>query len=408
MPAKKSIDEKATLKLLKELVAIDSVNPSLVAGARGEQRAARYVQKFLKAHGIAAALEETARGRPNVVATIPAVAKSRGRSKSRKPALMIAAHIDTVGAGGMAEAFTPRVRDGKLYGRGALDIKSGVAAMCAAAASIARDQASGELRLERPFTIAAVVDEECNSIGTEDLLRRGHRADFAVVLEPTDLRLVVAHKGYAWFEIVTHGRAAHGSLPAEGRDAIRMMGRVLVALDELEASVAARALHPRLGRASLHASLISGGQELSSYPAECRVQIERRLLPGETEASTEAELREMLAAIGKSAAHDAHGKAQFSATLRSRLGARPAYEITEDSPVVERAAGAIRRASGECEFAGMAAWTDTALLASAGIPGVVFGPSGRGLHGDDECVEIESVYKCAAALRETILEFCSQ
>ena len=321
---------------------------------------------------------------------------------------MIAAHIDTVGTGGMPQPFAPRVRDGKLFGRGALDIKSGVAAMCAAAASIARDLAGGKLRMARPFTIAAVVDEECNSIGTESLLKRGHSADFAVVLEPTDLQLVLAHKGYAWFEVVTHGRAAHGSLPAEGRDAIRMMGRVLVALDELEGRIAVRGAHRRLGHASLHASLISGGQELSSYPAECRVQIERRLLPGETEASAERELREMLAAIEKSAARDAQGNAQFRTTLRSGLGARPPYEISEDSPMVQRAAVAIRRACGECELAGMSAWTDTALLAAAGIPGVVFGPSGRGLHGDAEYVEINSVYKCAAALREIIIEFCSQ
>ena len=408
MPGKNSIDERATLRLLKELIAIDSVNPSLVAGARGEQRVAKHVQKFLRVHGVAATLEEAAPNRPNVVATIPAVAKSRGRSKTTKPALMIAAHIDTVGAGGMPKAFTPRVHDGKLYGRGALDIKSGVAAMCAAAASVARDCTRGKLRLARAFTIAAVADEECNSIGTEDLLRRGHTADFAVVLEPTDLQLVVAHKGYAWFEIATHGRAAHGSLPAEGRDAIRMMGRVLVALDKLEARIVERTPHSLLGHASLHASLISGGQELSSYPAECRLQIERRLLPGETEGSAERELREMLAAIEKSAAQDTEGSAEFRATLRGDLGARPAYEISEDSPAVRRASAAIRRACGECEFAGMSAWTDTALLAGAGIPGIVFGPSGRGLHGDDEYVEIESVYKCAAALREVILEFCSR
>ena|SRR5215472_13080479 len=407
MPATKSIGEKATLKLLKELVAIDSANPSLVAGARCEREAAEHVRKFLRAHGIAAKLEEAAPNRPNVVATIPAVAKSRRKSKNARPALMIAAHIDTVGAGGMPEPFKPRIGDGKLYGRGALDIKSGVAATCAATASVSRDIASGKLRLARPFTIAAVVDEECNSIGTQDLLRRGHTADFAVVLEPTDLRLVVAHKGYAWFEIVTHGRAAHGSLPREGRDAIRMMGRVLLALDELERRIAARAAHPRLGPASLHASLISGGQELSSYPAECRVQIERRLLPGETEASAERELREMLAAIEKASASDREGSTEFSASLRSGLGARPAYEISEDSAMVQRTAAGIRRACGECEFAGMAAWTDTALLAGARIPGVVFGPSGRGLHGDDEYVEIESVYKCAAALREVILEFCT-
>src|SRR6185437_2629257 len=385
--------------LLEELVAIASVNPTLVPatrhggqatggpGASGEQRASEHVRDFLRANGIAAELEEAAAGRPNVVATIgPA---------NVKPALIIVAHMDTVGAGDMREPFTPRVRDGKMYGRGALDIKSGVAAMCAAAVEIVREGA----QLARPVIIASVVDEECNSIGTEALLRRGHTAEAAIVLEPTDLKLVVAHKGYAWFKIVTHGRAAHGSLPAEGRDAIRMMGRVLVALDELETRLASRAPHARLGNASLHASLIEGGQELSSYPAECRMQLERRTLPGETEQSAEAELREMLAGLEKQ-------DAEFRATLRGGLGARPAYEIREDSPLVQRARKVIAHVCGACELSGMAAWTDTALLASAGIPGVVFGPTGRGLHGAEEYVEIESVGKCAEALREMILEFC--
>ena len=382
------VDAQLALKLLEELVAIESVNLSLVPGACGEQRAAEHVQKFLRAHGIAAALEEAAPGRPNVVATIG--------PQNAKPALMLVAHIDTVGAGDMPDPFTPRIRDRKMYGRGALDIKSGVAAMCAAAAAIAEDGA----RLARPFTIAAVVDEECNSIGTQALLRRGHAAEAAIVLESTDLQLVVAHKGYAWFEIVTHGRAAHGSLPREGRDAIRMMGRALAALDEMEEKLAARPPHRRLGNASLHASLISGGQELSSYPAECRLQLERRMLPGETEATVEAELRGMLPQLEKR-------DAQFAATLCAGLGSRPAYEIAEDSPLVKRASAAIHRACGACELSSMAAWTDTALLAAAGIPGVVFGPTGRGLHGADEYVEIDSVGKCAAALHEIIPEFCA-
>ncbi|MGH9729556.1 MAG: ArgE/DapE family deacylase, partial [Candidatus Acidiferrales bacterium] len=407
-----------TLKLLEELVAIESVNPTLVPGASGEHRAAEHVREFLRAHGITAELQEAAPGRPNVIARIPPSVEASGAQEARsaknapfvsqgkqdgapkkdtsaKAGLTIVAHIDTVGAGDMREPFTPRVRDGKMYGRGALDIKSGVAAMCAAAAEIVREGA----RLARPVMIAGVVDEECNSIGTEVLLRRGHRAEAAIVLEPTDLKLVVAHKGYAWFEIVTRGRAAHGSLPAEGRDAIRMMGRVLAALDELEEKLAARTAHARLGNASLHASLIEGGQELSSYPAECRLQLERRMLPGETERSAEAELREMLAAIEKQ-------DAEFRATLRGGLGARPAYEIREDSPLVKRASAAIARVCGACELSGMAAWTDTALLDAAGIPGVVFGPSGRGLHGAEEYVELDSVVKCAEALREMILEFC--
>jgi acetylornithine deacetylase len=383
-----SIDAQLALRLLEELVAIESVNSSLVPGAPGEQRAAEHVQTFLRAHGITAELEEAAPRRPNVVSRIGPCDVS--------PALMLIAHIDTVGAGDMPDPFTPHIRDGKMYGRGALDIKSGVAAMCAAAVAIVQESA----RLARPFTIAAVVDEECNSLGTQALLQRGYRAEGAIVLEPTNLQLVVAHKGYAWFEIVTHGRAAHGSLPGEGRDAIRMMGRVLVALDEMEKRLASRPPHARLGNASLHASLISGGQELSSYPAECRLQLERRMLPGETEASAEAELHAMLAQLESE-------DAKFRATLRAGLGSRPAYEIAEDSPLIGRASVAIHRICGACELSSMAAWTDTALLAAAGIPGAIFGPAGQGLHAADEYVEIDTVASCAAALREIILEFCA-
>jgi len=386
------IDRKATLQLLEELIAIESVNSTLVPGASGEQRVAEHVRRFLRAHGVLAELEEAAPRRPNVVAVV----SNPASAATSKPALMIVAHIDTVGAGDMPNPFTPRIRDGKMYGRGALDIKSGVAAMCAAAVAIAEEHT----RLARSFVIAAVVDEECNSIGTEALLHGGYTADCAVVLEPTDLQLVVAHKGYAWFEIVTHGRAAHGSLPSEGRDAIRTMGRVLGALDELEKQMSSRPAHARLGQASLHASLITGGQELSSYPAECRLKLERRMLPGETHASVEAEFRTMLAQLEQQ-------DSEFPATLDASLGSRPAYEIAVDSQLVQRASAAVRKTCGHSELAGMAAWTDTALLAATGIPGVVFGPAGRGLHGADEHVEIESVYKCADALRELILEFCT-
>lgn len=390
-PNAMSIDKNTTLKLLEDLIAIDSVNSSLVTGVCGEQRASEHVRNFLAANGIATELEEAAPGRPNVVATIG--------PQNAQPALMLVAHIDTVGAGDMPDPFVPRVRNGRMYGRGALDIKSGVAAMCAAAVAIARAVASTNLHLARPFTIAAVVDEECNSIGTQALLNRGHAAEAAIVLEPTNLQLVVAHKGYIWFEIIAHGRAAHGSLPHEGRDAIRMMGFVLVALNELEKDLSSRTPHALLGSPSLHASLITGGQELSSYPAECHLQLERRMLPGETEGMVEAEFRAMLDRLAK---HDS----EFRATLRTGLGSRPAYEIAPDSPLVQRARASVVRVCGDCELAGMAAWTDTALLAEAGIPGVVFGPSGRGLHGADEYVEIDSVHKCAAALRELILDFC--
>jgi acetylornithine deacetylase len=400
-----------TIKLLRALVAIDSVNPSLVAGARGELEIARYVREWLEARGIAALLQEAvsdselakgAASRPNVVAVIGPVEnlatlgpakRQTSLRRGEKPALLIVAHLDTVGAGDMPEPFTPRERDGRLYGRGAQDIKSGVAAMCAAAAAIVREK----IPLAKPCVLAAVVDEECHSIGTEALLRQC-TAEAAVVLEPTDLKLCIAHKGFAWFEITTHGRAAHGSLPREGRDAIRMMGRVLEALDRLGTELASRAAHRWLGHASLHASLISGGQELSSYPAECRLQIERRTLPGESAQHVEKEIDTLLREL---AAADSN----FDGEWR-RMAARPAYEISPGEPIVQAASEALREVTGAAELAGMSPWTDTALLAEAGIPGVVLGPRGRGLHSAEEYVELQSVVELAEVLRRLIVGSC--
>jgi acetylornithine deacetylase/succinyl-diaminopimelate desuccinylase-like protein len=390
------VDRDLVVNLLRDLVAIDSVNPTLVPGARGEAAASQFFCKFLRERGIPAELEEAAPGRPNVVALLPAGSTANQSGGKNSAALAILAHIDTVGAGDMPEPFTPRECDGRLYGRGALDIKSGVAAMCAAALA-ARD--AGAIR--KPLLIAAVVDEECDSIGTEALLKR-YTADAAIVLEPTDLRLTIAHKGYAWFEIVTHGRAAHGSLPSEGRDAIRMMGRVLNILDALDRKLASLAPHPLLGHGSLHASLIRGGQELSSYPAECRLQLERRMLPEESAGEIEVELRSLVAGLS---ARDP----DFRATVRG-LGSRPAYEISRDAPIVRLVGEAIRKTIGSGaagHLVGMAAWTDTALLEAAGIPGVVFGPSGRGLHGKEEYVELDSVIQCSEVLFEAICSACA-
>jgi acetylornithine deacetylase len=390
------VDRDLVVKLLRDLVAIDSVNPTLVPGARGEAAASQFFCKFLRERGIPGELEEVTPGRPNVVALLSPDPAPISSNDNESAALAILAHIDTVGAGDMPEPFTPRERDGRLYGRGALDIKSGVAAMCAAAIA-ARNSGA----IQKPLLIAAVVDEECDSIGTEALLKR-YTANAAIVMEPTDLRLTIAHKGYAWFEIVTHGRAAHGSLPSEGRDAIRMMGRVLNILDALDRKLASLAPHPLLGHGSLHASLIRGGQEFSSYPAECRLQLERRMLPEESVGEVEVELRGLVAGL---AARDP----DFRATVRG-LGSRPAYEISPDAPVVRLVSDAIRKTLGPDaakQFVGMAAWTDTALLADAGIPGIVFGPRGRGLHGKEEYVEVDSVVQCSEILLEVICSACA-
>lgn len=386
-----AIDGQQVRELLRQLVVVDSVNPSLVPGAQGESYAAKFLQGWLAEQGIEATLQEASddhrMNRPNVVARI-------GGAANQKPALMLIAHIDTVGAGDMRDPFTPHEKEGRLYGRGALDIKSGVAAICVAAAALVKEKAA----LAKPLLIAAVVDEECNSLGTQKLVTE-YSAEAAVVLEPTDLKLCIAHKGYAWVEVVTHGRAAHGSRPDEGRDAIAHMGRVLAQVEKLDAALAQRSPHALLGRASVHASLIEGGHELSSYPAECKLQIERRTLPGESDAAV---LAEMNAVLEKLHAEDS----DFRADTRL-FAARAPYEIPADSAIARGSAEAIRGVTGNCEVAGMSFWTDTALLHAAGIPGVVFGPRGKGLHAAEEYVELESVTTCAEVLRRLALKLCA-
>lgn len=374
-------------QLLKDLVAIDSVNPTLVPGARGEAEIAEYLRRWLAERGLEARLEAVAPGRPNVVAQIG--------PREAPAALALVGHLDTVGVAAMADPFAPREQNGRLYGRGAVDMKAGVAAMCAAAAAVA---ASGS-KLRRPLLVAGLADEESDSLGAQAFVRR-YSAEAAVVTEPTDLKLAIAHKGFIWFEVTTQGRAAHGSRPAEGRDAIRMMGRVLVALDRLDARLAAGREHPLLGRASVHASLISGGQELSSYPARCRLQLERRTLPGEDAAGCEAEMRELLEALGAA-------DAEFRAALATGT-CRAAYEIAPEAPIARATARAMEAELGRAETCGMSFWTDAAILGEAGMPTVLFGPAGAGLHGAEEYVEVESVFACARVLERLIRELCVQ
>ena len=242
-----------TLELLRELVTIDSVNPSLVPGAAGEGALADTIAAALRVIDLDVEVAEAAPGRPNVVGVLD------GRSSGRS--LMLCGHMDTVGVEGMRAPFEPIEEGGRLYGRGAQDMKGGLAAMIGAARALVE---SGGLASGR-LIVAAVVDEEYASLGAEALVARWS-ADGAVVTEPTELAIAVGHKGFAWIEVETRGRAAHGSRPRDGRDAIIRMGRVLSRLDVLDRTLQARPPHPLMGTASLHASQIAGGRELSVYP----------------------------------------------------------------------------------------------------------------------------------------------
>jgi acetylornithine deacetylase len=262
-------------------------------------------------------------------------------------------------------------------------MKSGVAAMIAAAGVLGRRWPRGRL------IVAAVVDEEHMSLGAEALVK-DWRADMAIVTEPTDLRVAVGHKGFAWAEITTHGRAAHGSRPADGRDAIAMMGRVLVALEQRDHDLRARRPVQFQGTGSMHASLIQGGQELSSYPERCTLQLERRTVTGEDGASVERELEYVLAQL-RLADHDFHATQKITAY-------RPAYQLDPGHPLPAAVGGALDRAGQASEPTGMSFWTDAAILAGAGMPSVLFGPGGAGLHSTVEYVTVKDVEVCRDVL----------
>jgi acetylornithine deacetylase len=373
-------------RLLADLVAIDSVNPTLVPGAAGEAAIARRLVQEFDAIGLSVEVQDAAPGRPNVVATLD------GRAPGRS--LMLCGHVDTVGVTGMASPFDPVVRDGRLHGRGSQDMKSGVAAMIDAVRTVAE---GGGLPAGR-VVVACVVDEEHSSIGADALVTRW-RTDAGIVTEPTDLDVAVCHKGFAWSEIATRGRAAHGSRPADGVDAIVHMGRVLVELGALDRRLQAGARHTLLGPASLHASLITGGRELSSYPDLCTVQIERRTIPGEPDSVLTGEVGDLLARLrAADPAFSASAKPMFS---------RPPYEIDPAHPLPALLAGHARAAGCRAATIGMSFWTDAAVLGGAGIPSVLFGPTGAGLHSVEEWVDLTSVRQCRDTLADVIRDWCT-
>jgi acetylornithine deacetylase len=366
------------VRLLRELVAINSINPTLVPGAPGERDVANAVAEAMRGASLDVVVEEVAPGRPNVVGVLEGA--SAGRT------LMFCGHTDTVGVTGMSDPFTPVERDGRLYGRGAQDMKGGVAAMIDAARVLARRR----LRTGR-IVVAAVVDEEHSSIGADALVKTW-RADGAIVTEPTDLAIAVGHKGFAWVEVEVLGRAAHGSRPADGQDAILRLGRVLTKLEALDRTLQSRPPHPLVGTGSLHASFVEGGHELSSYPDRAVLQLERRTLPGEPESIAVEEVRSILDVLAKE-------DATFRAGAKAMFG-RPAYELAPDHELPRRLASALSSVGGAVTTTGASFWTDAAVLGHAGIPSILFGPGGAGLHSTEEFVKTADVVLVRDALVE--------
>jgi acetylornithine deacetylase len=371
----------------RDLVRIDSVNPLLVPGAPGEAEIAARVAGLMESLGLAVTRHEPEPGRVSVVGRL------RGRGGGRS--LMLNAHYDTVGVEGMAEPFSGAVRDGRLYGRGAYDMKGSLAA-CLGAVKALRDAGTP---LAGDVVVAAVADEEYGSLGTADLVTHT-RTDAAIVTEPTGLAVCLAHKGYCWIEVVTEGRAAHGSRFDEGLDANMRMGWFLAELDRLERELRARPPHPLVGPPSLHAALLRGGAGLSTYAPRSTLQIERRTVPGETEAQVMAEIRALLDAL-------ARRDPTFRATARTFFTRDP-FEVGPDAAVVRTLARAVEHALGwPARYVGVTPWMDAALLAAAGVETVVFGPGGAGAHGEVEWVDVESMVRCAQVLARVAEEYCA-
>jgi acetylornithine deacetylase len=372
-------------ELAAQLVAIESINPDIVEGGSGELGVARFVAGWCERAGLDTTLTEFRPGRANVVA----VARGSGGGRS----LMLNAHMDTVGVAGMTDPFVPRLENGRLYGRGAQDMKGSLAACMLAAVDAKRRGLRGDV------IVTAVADEEFASIGTE-AVATSLRADAAIVTEPTEMRVAVAHRGFVHLEVEVHGRAAHGSRPELGIDAIAKMGRVLVGIEELDRSLRASPTHGRLGSGSVHASLIEGGQEFSSYPARCVLQAERRTIPGENAELAERELREIAVRAGE-------GDPDFSADVRAPISREP-FEVAEDSEIVQLVRRQVTSVlGGEPELVGVSFWADSALLAAAGIPTVVFGPVGEGLHTEVEWVDVASLERCAEIYSAVAAELCA-
>lgn len=376
--------------LTRALTRIDSRNPTLVAGAPGELPIARYLADVLGRWGFATELTETASGRPNLVARA---------GPPGTPALMFAGHLDTVGVDGMTHSpFDADISDGRIYGRGSADMKSGIAAMCSAA-SLAIDSAGKNL--SRQIVIAAVADEEYASIGMRALVAGGVTAEAAILTEPTRLAICPAHRGFVWAELEFTGRAAHGSRYDIGVDAIRHAALVLAELDNLDATILPRTTHRLLGRGSLHASRIEGGSGLSTYPDRCLLVVERRTLPGETAEDAMTELREACDRVRAR-------RPELNAQIRL-IEAQSPSDVSVDAPVVEMLRRAIVAEGAEPSIEGMSAWTDAAVLNGAGIPAICFGPGDIGLaHAAEEFVPIEEIERATAVLARLARDWLSE
>ena len=371
--------------LARALIKIDSRNPTLVPDAPGERDCAQALASVLDDWGFDVELQEKLPARPNVIARI---------GPRHAPALILNGHLDVVGVEGMThDPFAAEIRDNRIYGRGSADMKGGVAAMCAAVAN------AGVAPSSRQIVIAAVADEEYDSLGMRALIDSGVQAEAAIITEPTRLAICPAHRGFVWMDVTFRGRAAHGSRYEIGVDAITHAGLVLAELEKLERTREHGKRHSLLGRGSLHASVIRGGVGMSTYPEECVLSIERRTLPGET---ADTAMNEISAACAAVRARDP----RLDATIAQTTSQLPS-DVSTEAPIVGRLQRALEGEGVPVSVEGMSAWTDAALLNAAGIPTICFGPGDIALaHAAEEFVPIPEIETATRVLARVVREWC--
>lgn len=386
-PVPRSVSTDDPIELTQALVQINSASPTLGSvGGPGETEVARFVTAWLEHRDIETHCIEPTRGRPSVIG----ITHGSGGGKS----LMFNGHLDTVTLMGYdGDPLAGAIEDGKLYGRGAADMKCGLAAGMVALAR------AKELGLRGDVILAAVADEEDTSIGTEQVLQAGWRADAALVNEPTNMEINNAHRGFVWLKVRVHGVAYHGSRPDLGVDAISKAGYFLVELDRYAENLLRGPGHPAAGHPSVHASLIKGGEELSSYPAECTIDIERRTIPGETPESVRQEIEELLERVRQTVSGF---KYSIEVTFH-----RPPFELPVQHEFAKLFAEVASEVLGKDIVPKSAPfWTDCALLFDAGIPCLLWGPKGDGLHSKCEWVDVESIKKVTDGLVLAATRFC--
>ncbi|KAF2149673.1 acetylornithine deacetylase [Myriangium duriaei CBS 260.36] len=385
VPMDVAVDD--VIQLTQTLIRINSASPTLgLDPGPGEIQIACYIASWLAYRDIETHWIEESERRPSVVGVV----KGSGGGRT----LMFNGHIDTVTLAGYdGDALSGTIKNGRVYGRGAADMKSGLAAALIATSN------SKSLNLRGDVVFAGVSDEEDRSLGTSDVLNAGWVADGAIVTEPTNLEILHAHKGFIWFEVNVEGNAAHGSRQDLGIDAIVNAGHFLAEIGQYSASLASRGLTPETCP-SVHASTIKGGEESSSYPALCTIVLERRTIAGDTVQSVEQEIRQVLQNVAMRVSH-------FKYNLKATFD-RPSFEVSVEDSFVAVAGDVISKAlHRKPKFARGSFWTDCALLAEAGIPAILWGPTGDGLHSKEEWPDIDSIRHVADGLTLVAAKFCT-